>query len=112
MDAPPTHTWPRASLVWSKRRTSGLESFRFRGEARGDGERGVDERDLHVAIPLGLPLDERQGGEDPFGVGEVLSRGAGWLWCAVHGPDLIPVKARRSCSLHSAGPLNVRIVPR
>ncbi len=45
-------------------------------EARGDSERGVDERDLDVAIPLGSPLDERQGGEDPFGVGEVFARGS------------------------------------
>ena len=60
----------------SKRRTSGLNSLRVRGEARGDGQRRVDERDLDVPIPLGAPLDERQGGEDPFGVGEVLSCGA------------------------------------
>jgi hypothetical protein len=37
----------------------------------------VDERDLDVAVTVGTPLDERQGGQDPFGVGEVLSRGAG-----------------------------------
>jgi hypothetical protein len=39
----------------------------------------VDERDLDVAVPLGAALDERQGGQDPFGVGEVLARrGVGW----------------------------------
>jgi hypothetical protein len=57
--------------------------------ARGDRERGVDERDLDIAVTVGSPLDERQGGEDPFGVGEVLTRGSRWLWCAVHGPDLV-----------------------
>jgi hypothetical protein len=55
----------------------------FAGQPRGDRERGVDECDLDVAVSVGAPLDEGQGGgEDPFGVGEVLSRGAGWLWCA------------------------------
>jgi hypothetical protein len=34
-----------------------LNSLRVRGEARGDGQRRVDERDLDVPIPLGAPLD-------------------------------------------------------
>ncbi len=47
----------------------------------------MDERDLDVPVTVGAPLDERQGGQDPFGVGEVLAcRGAGWL--GVQGPDL------------------------
>jgi hypothetical protein len=33
------------------------------------------------------PLDERQGGQEPLRVGEVLARG-GVGWLAVHGPDL------------------------
>jgi hypothetical protein len=53
----------------------------------------MDERDLDVAVPVGAPLDERQSGQDPFGIDEVLSRGAGCLWCAVHGPGSFPVKA-------------------
>ena len=56
--------------------------------ARGDCEHRMDERDLDVPVPL-TALDERQGGQGPFGVGEVLSRGAGCLWCALHGPDLV-----------------------
>ena len=47
-------------------------------EDRGDRQRGVDERDLDVAVTVGSPLDERQRGPDPFGVGEVVARGAGW----------------------------------
>jgi len=51
-------------------------------EDRRDRQRGVDERDLDAAIPLGGPPDERQGGQDPFGVCEVLARPAlgGWLF--------------------------------
>jgi hypothetical protein len=67
-----------------KRRTSGLESFRVRGEARGDGQRGVGERDLDVAVTVGSRAAERQSGKEAFSVGEVLSRGGGWLWCASH----------------------------
>ena len=84
----PAESNPAGRLVSSKRRTSGLDFFRVRGQARGDAERRMDERDLDVPVTVGSPLDQRQGGQDPFGVGEVLSRGAGWLWCAVHGPDL------------------------
>jgi len=47
----------------------------------------VNERDLDVAVAVGPLLDDRQGGQDPFGGGEVLFSGAGWLWCAVHGPE-------------------------
>ena len=42
-------------------------------EDRRDSQRGVDERDLDVPVAIGAPLDERQGGQDPFGVGEVLA---------------------------------------
>jgi hypothetical protein len=49
----------------------------------------VDERDLDVALTVGSPLDKRQRDQDPFGVGEVLTRSAELLWCAVHGPDSI-----------------------
>jgi hypothetical protein len=49
-----------------------------------------------VAIPLGARFDERQGGEDPFGVGEVLAR-RGVGWSGLHGPDLVPVEARSLC---------------
>ena len=42
----------------------------------------MNERDVDVAVPVGSPLDKRQGGQDPFGVGEVLSCGARWVWCA------------------------------
>jgi hypothetical protein len=48
----------------------------FARQARGDREGGVDERDLDVAVRLGAPLDERQRGQDPFSVGEVLARGS------------------------------------
>jgi hypothetical protein len=48
----------------------------------------MDERDPDVKVPL-APLDQRQLGEESFSRDEVLGRrGAGWLWCAVHGPDL------------------------
>ena len=44
----------------------------------------MDERDLDLAVPLGAPLDERQGGEDSFSVGEVLARGS--VAClSIHG---------------------------
>jgi hypothetical protein len=42
-------------------------------------------------------FDERQGGEDPFGVGEVLAR-RGVGWSGVRGPDLVRVEARSLCS--------------
>jgi hypothetical protein len=58
-------------------------------QRRGDAEGGVNERDLDVAVTVGSSLDERRGGQDPFGVGEMLSRGSGSLSCTVHGPDLI-----------------------
>jgi hypothetical protein len=48
----------------------------------------VDERDLDVAVPLAA-FDERQGGQVPLGVGLVLSRGSGWLWCPNHGPSSV-----------------------
>ena len=53
-------------------------SFPFAGvdAASGDGQNSMDERDLDLAVPLGAPLDERQGGQGPFGVGEVLSPAA------------------------------------
>jgi hypothetical protein len=54
----------------------------------------VDERDLDVAVTVGSPLDEQQRGQDPLGVGEVLSRRSGWLWCAAGFP---PVKGRPLC---------------
>jgi hypothetical protein len=57
---------------------------------RGDRQRRVDKRNLDMAIPLAAPSDKRQGGQDPFSVCEVLARGAGWLWCAVHGPATLP----------------------
>jgi len=44
--------------------------------ASGDGQNSMDERDLDLAVPLGAPLDERQGGQGPFCVGEVLSPAA------------------------------------
>jgi hypothetical protein len=37
----------------------------------------VDERDLNVAVPVGAPLDGRQGLWEPLGVREVLSRALG-----------------------------------
>ena len=59
----------------------------FAEHARGDRERGVDERDLDLPVTVGSPLDERQGDHDPLGVVEGLARGgAGWL--GIHGPDL------------------------
>jgi hypothetical protein len=51
----------------------------FAEHASSDRESGVDERDLDVAILLRAPLDERQGGQDPFGVGEVLARRRVWV---------------------------------
>jgi hypothetical protein len=33
----------------------------FAEQTRGDRERGVDERDLDVAVTISSPLDERQG---------------------------------------------------
>lgn len=42
-------------------------------------------RHLDVAVTVGVPLDDRQGGQDSFGVGEVLSSGAGW--CSPYGPE-------------------------
>ena len=65
----------------------------------------MNERDLDLAVTVGSPLDERQYGQDPFGAGEVLSRGAVWLWWAVHRPDLVPVKPRSFSSPLAAGPL-------
>src|SRR6478752_4719598 len=69
------------------------------GEDRGDRQRCVRERDLDVAVAVSAPLDERQRGQDPFGVGEVLSRGAGWLWCAVHGPGSVRSRAPVWCQI-------------
>jgi hypothetical protein len=52
------------------------------------------------AVPFGAPLDERQGGEDAFGVGEVLARrGVGWL--GVHGPG--SVRSRPRCGAFHTG---------
>jgi hypothetical protein len=42
---------------------------------RGDSKGGVDERDVDSAVPLGAVFNERQGGEQPFGVCGVLSCG-------------------------------------
>jgi hypothetical protein len=40
-------------------------------------------------------LTSGRAAEEPFGVGEVLSRGAGWLWCVFIGlgsfPSQVPV---------------------
>ena len=59
----------------------------FAGQARGDGEGGVDERDLDVPVMVGAPLDERQSGQDPFGVGEVLAPRRRWVvGCLWAGP--------------------------
>jgi hypothetical protein len=69
----------------------------------GDGQDGMHERNLDVTITVGAPLDKQQGGQDPFGVGEVLPRrGAGWLWCAVHGPD--SVRSRPGVRAHYTAP--------
>jgi hypothetical protein len=57
----------------------------------------VDERNLNVAIPIGAALDERQGGQESFGVGEVLSRGAAWLWVLFMGWGPFPVKVPVVC---------------
>src|SRR6478672_5148351 len=54
----------------------------------GDTERRMDERDLDVAVTVGSPLDERQGGQDPFGVCEVLARRRAWV-LGVRGPDSV-----------------------
>jgi hypothetical protein len=72
-------------------------------DAGGDAQNSTDERDLNVAVAVGGPLDKRQRGEDPFGVGEVLSRRGGWLWCAVHGPEVLPVKSPAWCFQHRLG---------
>jgi hypothetical protein len=55
---------------------------RFAEHARRDRERGVHQRDLDVPVAFGAPLDERQGGQEPFGVGEGARpprRCVGWL---------------------------------
>ena len=39
----------------------------------------MDERDLDVPVTVGAPLDERQGGEDPFGVGTRAASASCWF---------------------------------
>ena len=55
-------------------------------DAGGDAQNSMDERDLNVAVPVGASLDERQSGQDPFGVGEVLARRRVWVF-GIHGPE-------------------------
>jgi hypothetical protein len=65
----------------SKRRTLRLDSFRVRREDRGDRRRGVDQRDLHIAVPRGA-FDERQGDEDPSASAKCSPAAAlgGWVF--------------------------------
>jgi hypothetical protein len=48
----------------------------FAEHARGDREGGMDERDVDLAILVGAPPDERQGGDKTSTVAEVLARGS------------------------------------
>jgi hypothetical protein len=38
----------------------------------------------------------------------VLSRGGGWLWCAVHGPDLTSGQGPRPGAQYTAGARHCR----
>jgi hypothetical protein len=66
----------------------------------------LESGDRHVAIPLGARFDERQGGEDPFGVGEVLARrGVGW-WSVFMGRTSFRSRPGR-CVRARGGPRSV-----
>ena len=79
----------------------------FAEHAGCDRQRGVNERDLNVAVPFGAALDERQGGEDPFGVSEVLSRGLGGCGVLCMGRAPSRSRPRSRCWRTSRGRLSV-----
>ena len=67
----------------------------------------MDECDLDVAVSVGAPLDEGQGGEDRSASAKCSPAALGGCGVRDIGPGVLPVKARSLSSLLAAGPVTV-----